>query len=89
MKKINMNSKLIISSTLLSLHKENYSSYINNSDVFLIHDIMPKNTLIKGKLERIYFSEVRNINTGLVKQKPKSTDLVKQNHSFTEICITS
>ena len=88
MKKINMNSKLIISSTLLSLHKENYSSYINNSDVFLIQDMMPKNTLIKDKLER-NFSGVRNISTGLVKQKPKSTDLVKQNHSFIEICITS
>ena len=83
-----MNSKLIISSTLLSLHKENYSSYINNSDVFLIQDMMPKNTLIKDKLER-NFSGVRNISPGLVKQKPKSTDLVKQNHSFTKICITS
>ena len=89
MKKINMKSELITSSPLFSYHKENYSTRISNSDIFLIQDIMPKNILIKDKLERIYFSGVRNISTGLVKQKPKSTDLVKQNHSFIEICITS
>ena len=89
MKKMNMNSELIISSILFSYHKENYSSRTKNSHICLIQDIMPKNIMIKDKLERIYFSGVRNISTGLVKQKPKSTDLVKQNHSFIEICITS
>ena len=89
MKKINMKSELITRSPLFSYHNENYSTRISNSDIFLIQDIMPKSILIKDKLERIYFSGVRNISTGLVKPKPKRTDLVKQNYSFNEIHVTS